>query len=246
MKRGRLFATAVAAWLSLSACAGPNAALPPDGEMAENTASPRLKTSADMPEASLPGSLWDGGLAEQGGFLPNTAQGIRAARDESYVAGFAAFFDAPFSSPSQLEPGKVARYALGQLAADGGDRFETDSRGHPYVPRKLLETYVQEHFGIDGDACPVSCALPAYDADRDAYLCGRLQEGPKASVSVVGKEMEGRTASYTVRLEYPDPEIGEVSGIAELAYTFQVLPAEGGRVLQAKSATLLMGVRIRE
>ena len=103
---------------------------------------------------------------------------------------------------------------------------------------------MQDHFAIADYQYPLRedpryVILPQYDAERDAYRFSAAQDGPSVQATIVGEEIDGDGAVYTIRLDTPHMETGQVLETVTLDYAFALLPKEEGIVLQARSASLL-------
>ena len=233
-------AALLAAALLLSGCNGQRQ--PP-----LRSSSPSSEASAPGEEASLAGEETPEGT--EGATAPSDpslslSEEERAALRESALV-FAQWFASPFSAPEELDQEQVGRYALFHLATGPmADQFETDESGFPYIPKALVQSYVQDHFAITNYQYPLRedpryVILPQYDAERDAYRFSAAQDGPSVQATIVGEEIDGDGAVYTIRLDTPHMETGQVLETVTLDYAFALLPKEEGIVLQARSASLL-------
>ena len=233
-------AALLAAALLLSGCNGQRQ--PP-----QRSSSPSSEASAPGEEASLAGEETPEGT--EGATAPSDpslslSEEERAALRESALV-FAQWFASPFSAPEELDQEQVGRYALFHLATGPmADQFETDESGFPYIPKALVQSYVQDHFAIADYQYPIRedpryVILPQYDAERDAYRFSAAQDGPSVQATIVEEEIDGDGAVYTIRLDTPHMETGQVLETATLDYAFALLPKEEGIVLQARSASLL-------
>ena len=233
-------AALLAAALLLSGCNGQRQ--PP-----QRSSSPSSEASAPGEEASLAGEETPEGT--EGATAPSDpslslSEEERAALRESALV-FAQWFASPFSAPEELDQEQVGRYALFHLTTGPmADQFETDESGFPYIPKVLVQSYVQDHFAIADYQYPLRedpryVILPQYDAERDAYRFSAAQDGPSVQATLVGEEIDGDGAVYTIRLDTPHMETGQVLETATLDYAFALLPKEEGIVLQARSASLL-------
>ena len=153
---------------------------------------------------------------------------------------FAEFFDTPFSSTDELDYQMIGHNSLYQIAAgENNSNFETDSSGYPYIPKKLLQSYVQEHFGIENYEYPVSDdpnILPQYNPKKDAYLFGAAREGSRSIVSVLDETVIDKTVIYSMKFETPNIETGEIMETRNIEYEFEIISTAEGYVLKAKSA----------
>ena len=236
-------AALLAAALLLSGCAGQRQ--PP-----QRSSSPSSEASAPGEEASLAGEETPDQAEgtsippEQEGPSFSLSEEERAALRESALV-FAQWFASPFSAPEELDQEQVGRYALFHLATGPmADQFETDESGFPYIPKALVQSYVQDHFAIADYQYPLRedpryVILPQYDAERDAYRFSAAQDGPSVQATLVGEEIDGDEVVYTIRLDTPHMETGQVLETVTLDYAFALLPKEEGIVLQARSASLL-------
>ena len=233
-------AALLAAALLLSGCNGQRQ--PP-----LRSSSPSSEASAPGEEASLAGEETPEGT--EGATAPSDpslslSEEERAALRESALV-FAQWFASPFSAPEELDQEQVGRYALFHLATGPmADQFETDESGFPYIPKALVQSYVQDHFAIANYQYPLRedpryVILPQYDAERDAYRFSAAQDGPSVQATLVGEEIDGDGVVYTIRLDTPHMETGQVLETVTLDYALALLPKEEGIVLQARSASLL-------
>lgn len=233
----------LAAALLLSGCNGQRQ--PP-----QRSSSPSSEASAPGEKASLAGEETPDqaegastSLEQEDPSLPLSEEERTALRESALV--FAQWFASPFSAPEELDQEQVGRYALFHLATGPmADQFETDESGFPYIPKVLVQSYVQDHFAIADYQYPLRedpryVILPQYDAERDAYRFSAAQDGPSVQATLVGEEIDGDGAVYTIRLDTPHMETGQVLETVTLDYTFALLPKEEGIVLQARSASLL-------
>ena len=233
-------AALLAAALLLSGCNGQRQ--PP-----LRSSSPSSEASAPGEEASLAGEETpegtEGATAPSDPSLSLSEEERTALRESALV--FAQWFASPFSAPEELDQEQVGRYALFHLATGPmADQFETDESGFPYIPKVLVQSYVQDHFAIADYQYPLRedpryVILPQYDAERDAYRFSAAQDGPSVQATIVGEEIDGDGAVYTIRLDTPHMETGQVLETVTLDYAFALLPKEEGIVLQARSASLL-------
>ena len=233
-------AALLAAALLLSGCNGQRQ--PP-----QRSSSPSSEASAPGEEASLAGEETpegtEGATAPSDPSLSLSEEERTALRESALV--FAQWFASPFSAPEELDQEQVGRYALFHLATGPmADQFETDESGFPYIPKVLVQSYVQDHFAIADYQYPLRedpryVILPQYDAERDAYRFSAAQDGPSVQATIVGEEIDGDEVVYTIRLDTPHMETGQVLETATLDYAFALLPKEEGIVLQARSASLL-------
>ena len=233
-------AALLAAALLLSGCNGQRQ--PP-----QRSSSPSSEASAPGEEASLAGEETpegtEGATAPSDPSLSLSEEERTALRESALV--FAQWFASPFSAPEELDQEQVGRYALFHLATGPmADQFETDESGFPYIPKALVQSYVQDHFAITNYQYPLRedpryVILPQYDAERDAYRFSAAQDGPSVQATLVGEEIDGDGAVYTIRLDTPHMETGQVLETVTLDYAFALLPKEEGIVLQARSASLL-------
>ena len=233
-------AALLAAALLLSGCNGQRQ--PP-----LRSSSPSSEASAPGEEASLAGEETpegtEGATAPSDPSLSLSEEERTALRESALV--FAQWFASPFSAPEELDQEQVGRYALFHLATGPmADQFETDESGFPYIPKALVQSYVQDHFAIADYQYPLRedpryVILPQYDAERDAYRFSAAQDGPSVQATIVGEEIDGDGVVYTIRLDTPHMETGQVLETVTLDYAFALLPKEEGIVLQARSASLL-------
>ena len=157
-----------------------------------------------------------------------------------YAISFAELFNNPFSSVDELDYQMIGINSLYWIATteNHGD-FETNDAGYPYIPKSLLQSFVWEHFGIDDYECPVSDnpnILPQYDSNKKAYLFGAAREGSMVIVSVLDESISGQNLTYTMKIETPNIETGEIMEAQNVEYKFQIISTADGCVLRAISA----------
>ena len=157
-----------------------------------------------------------------------------------YAISFSELFNNPFSSVDELDYQMIGINSLYWIATteNHGD-FETNDAGYPYIPKSLLQSFVWEHFGIDDYECPVSDnpnILPQYDSNKKAYLFGAAREGSMVIVSVLDESISGQNLTYTMKIETPNIETGEIMEAQNVEYKFQIISTADGCVLRAISA----------
>ena len=157
-----------------------------------------------------------------------------------YAISFSELFNDPFSSVDELDYQMIGINSLYWIATteNHGD-FETNDAGYPYIPKSLLQSFVWEHFGIDDYEYPVSDnpnILPLYDSNKKAYLFGAAREGSTVIVSVLDESISGQNVTYTMKIETPNIETGEIMETQNVEYKFQIISTADGCVLRAISA----------
>lgn len=161
----------------------------------------------------------------------------------TYAKLFASVYAFPFSSVNELDYGKIGYNSLFFIVGKFGEAyFETNENGYFYIPKNILQAYVQEHFGIENYEYPVSeipNILPQYSKEKDAYLFADARGGLNANISVVEENISDETATYVIRFEYKNIENNEIMKVVEIKYIFKIVHTKNGFVLQADSASVI-------
>ncbi len=203
---------------------------------------PLLLTGCTTPGQEQPGSSQ---ASQTTSSPPDTAPCQLTEKEQAdlreYALSFADFFDTPFDSVQELDYQEIGLNTLFWIAADPNNAgFETDEHGYSYIPKLLLQDFVREHFGIEEYEYPVSNnpnSLPQYDKERDAYLFTPARDGPRAATAILKERQEGRTITYTIQLDYPHMETGELLKTVVMDYTFALTITAEGYTLCILSAT---------